>query len=258
MKLKLKSIFTACCLLSLPLMADDQGLLIAQKMDQADTGWGDEIVSSNMVLRSPDGKEVTRVIQNRSLEVAGDGDKSVILFDRPRDVKGTVFLSHSHKSGDDDQWLFIPALKRVKRISSSNRAGPFMGSEFAYEDVSSEEVERYSYRLEGEDKCAEQLDCYLLIRVPKDESSGYSKQRVYLDKIHYRIHKIEYYDRKNSLLKTLVRSDYEQIDRFWRANKWSMLNHQTGKSTHIEWYGRVLGSGLKVTNFNAGALTRIR
>ncbi|HIN59600.1 MAG TPA: outer membrane lipoprotein-sorting protein, partial [Gammaproteobacteria bacterium] len=77
----------------------------------------------------------------RSLEVAGDGDKSLTIFSYPADIKGTVFLSHTHPTRPDEQWLYLPALKRIKRISSSNKSGPFMGSEFAYEDLASQEIE---------------------------------------------------------------------------------------------------------------------
>lgn len=256
--MKTHFVFAIIAFFSCQSFAQDQGLEVARKIDLADTGWGDEVVSSHMILRNTNGKEVVRTLQNRSLEVPGDGDKSIVLFDNPRDVKGTVFLSHGRKTGNDDQWLFIPALKRVKRISSSNRAGPFMGSEFAYEDVSSEEIERYTYRLLADQPCATFPTCFVLERVPVDKNSGYSKQLVYVDKEHYRIHKIEYYDRKQYQLKTLVRSNYQQFDRFWRAESWLMTNHQSGKSTQINWFDRQLGSGLKSTHFSASALSRIR
>ena len=247
-----------CALISIDLKAQDAALAIAQKMDLADTGWKDEIVSSDMILRSSDGVEITRTLKNRLFEVAQDGDKSAVIFERPMDVKGTVFLNHSHKTGNDDQWLYMPALNRVKRITSSNRAGPFMGSEFAYEDLSSDEVERFTYELLDDLVCAEQLKCYRLVRFPTNKNSGYSKQVVYLDQKHFRIHKIEYYDRKNSHQKTLTRSNYQRYGDFWRAENWEMKNIQTGKSTIINWYDRQLGTGLKNTHFAPNRLERIR
>ncbi len=78
--------------------------------------------------------------------MSDDGDKSLFVFDEPRDVQGTAFLIHAHREDADDQWLYLPALKRVKRISSANRSGSFMGSEFAYEDMTAQEVEKFTYR----------------------------------------------------------------------------------------------------------------
>lgn len=256
--MKASLIFILFVLFASAALAENEGLALAKKIDFANTGWGDEVVSSNMILRSANGQEVVRTMQNRFLEVPDDGDKSIVLFDNPRDVKGTVFLSHGHRSGNDDQWLFIPALKRVKRISSGNRAGPFMGSEFAYEDIGSDEIPRYTYQRLEDKPCAELSTCYVLKRIPVDEKSGYSRQIVYADKSHLRIHKIDYYDRKQSHLKTLQRIDYAQYDRFWRAEKWIMTNHQNGKSTQINWFDRELGSGLNASQFSSAALSRIR
>ena len=132
-------------LLSLPFnllaqTAEERGLEIAVEADRRDTGFHDSQASMRMILRNKRGDESTREIRVRTLEQLDDGDKSLTIFDRPADVRGTNFLTFTHKTGPDDQWLYLPALKRVKRISSRNKSGPFMGSEFAYEDISSQEV----------------------------------------------------------------------------------------------------------------------
>ncbi len=80
-----------------------------------------------MVLRNKQGEESVREIRIKNLEMENDGDKSLTVFDKPRDVKGTAFLSFSHPVGADDQWLYLPALKRVKRIASRNKSGPLWG-----------------------------------------------------------------------------------------------------------------------------------
>ncbi len=124
----------------------EKGLAIATEADLRNQGFGDSTADMLMTLRNKHGQESTRQIRARTLEVKDDGDKSLSIFDTPRDVKGTAFLTFSHKRGDDDQWLYLPALKRVKRISSRNKSGSFMGSEFAYEDIASQEIEKYSYK----------------------------------------------------------------------------------------------------------------
>jgi len=239
--------------------ADQQkGLEIAKKVNAADTGWKDEQLTAVMTLRSKNGIEVSRIIRSKFLEVDGDGDMSLTIFDKPADIKGTVFLTYTHKKGNDDQWLFLPALKRVKRISSSNRSGPFMGSEFAFEDITSEEVERYTYNFLKEGKCGENLRCYIYERFPVDKNSGYSKQIIYVDKEHLRVHKIEYFDRKNDHQKTLKQTGYKKFGHFWRASKWTMVNHLRGKSTIIEWNDRQFGVGLTSEDFNKNAMKRHR
>ena len=125
---------------------EEKGLAIIVEADKKDTGWGDATADMTMILKNKQGQESNRSIRIRMLEVLDDGDKSLTIFDSPKDIKGTAFLSHTHSLTADDQWLFLPALKRVKRIASANKSGPFVGSEFAYEDLTSQEVEKYTYK----------------------------------------------------------------------------------------------------------------
>lgn len=250
-----------CSLLALPLYAEtpeEKGLAIAQEADRRDSGYHDYRAEMTMLLRNKQGEESLRHMRTESLEVANDGDKSLIVFDRPPDVKGTALLTYSHKQGDDDQWLYLPALARVKRISSSNKSGPFMGSEFAYEDLSSQEVEKYTYRYLRE----EELDGKMMFvseRYPVDSGSGYTRQVTWVDTEEYRPYKIEFYDRKESLLKTLVFRKYEQyLGRFWRAHEMYMENHQTGKSTLLTWEDYQFQVGLGDSDFTRNSLKRTR
>ena len=120
------------------------------------------------------------------MEVPGDGDKSMSIFDKPRDIKGTAVLTWTHSLEADDQWLYLPALKRVKRISSKNKSGPFMGSEFAYEDIASQEVDKYeSFYVRDENLNG--VDCYVLERIPQYKYSGYTRLEVWFDKEYYRL-----------------------------------------------------------------------
>ena len=238
--------------------AEEKGLEIATQRKQHDQGWGDSQAEMLMTLRNKSGHESIRTIRSRSLEIDNDGDKGLTIFDRPRDVKGTVFLSFSHPLGNDEQWLYLPALKRVKRISSKNKSGPFMGSEFSFEDLSSFEIEKYSYKYLGEDACGS-LNCYKIENIPLYKHSGYTKIIAWVDDKEYRVHKAEYYDRKKSLLKTLNFLDYQQYNgKYWRADQYLMVNHQTGKSTQLDWKNYVLSSGLSEKDFNKNAMKRIR
>lgn len=237
---------------------EQRGLEIATEADRRDTGFGDNTAELTMTLRNRHGQESTRYMRNRTLEVEGDGDKSLVIFDQPRDIKGTAFLSFTHQAGPDDQWLYLPALKRVKRIASNNKSGPFMGSEFAYEDISSQEVEKYTYKYVGEET-VEGVATYVIERYPVDSKSGYTRQVVWYDQAEYRIQKIDFYDRKDDLLKTLTYHDYQQhLNQYWRANEMQMVNHQTGKSTVLQWTNYAFQTGLTDRDFDQNSLKRIR
>jgi len=244
---------------SFALSAEEQkGLDISIEAKKRDLGWQDSTADMQMLLRNKQGQESIREIKMKSLEVDNDGDKSLTIFNKPRDVKGTAFLSFSHPVDADDQWLFLPALKRVKRISSGNKSGPFMGSEFAFEDLSSFEVEKYSYKYLGVED-VNGLTNFKVEQYPVDENSGYTRRIVWLDTLEYRTNKINFYDRKNSLLKTLTFSDYKQyLAKHWRADKQEMINHQNGKSTELKWSNYDFKTGLSDSDFNRNSLKRAR
>ncbi|MEM7051563.1 MAG: outer membrane lipoprotein-sorting protein [Acidobacteriota bacterium] len=238
--------------------AAERGLEIAREAELRDTGFGDFKADLRMVLRNRQGQESTRSLRTRVLEQENDGDKSLVIFDHPRDVKGTAFLTFSHTTGNDDQWLYLPALKRVKRISSSNKSGPFMGSEFAYEDISSQEVEEYTYSFLREEELDGQAS-FVIERVPVDKKSGYTRQEVWIDQAEYRTLKVVFYDRKGALLKTLVQSDFEQfLEQYWRPGKMSVENHQTGKSTDLLWSNFEFRNGYQDGDFDRASLARAR
>ena len=236
--------------------AAKRGLEIATAADRRDSGWRFLSSDMEMILRNRAGRESRRKISTRQLEVIGDGDKTLSLFHEPRDVGGTAMLTFSHGLKPDDQWLYLPALKRIKRISSRNRSGPFMGSEFAFEDLSSQELDKYRYRFLREETCGS-WQCYVIQRVPQYKNSGYTRQIVWLDQKEYRTMRIEYYDRKDVLLKTLTFVDYAQYKgNFWRADRMEMINHQTGKSTILLWHNYDFETPLNSGDFNKSALKR--
>lgn len=238
--------------------AAEKGLRIAEEMDRRDTGWNDQQAAMEMILRNRYGQESRRQIRTKNLEVDGDGDKGLTIFDHPRDVKGTVFLSYTHALRADDQWLYLPALKRVKRISSRNKSGPFMGSEFAYEDLTSQEVPKYSYRWLRDEKL-DGRDTFVIERKPAYKYSGYTRMDTWVDQAIWRPLKIEFYDRKNSKLKTLTFIDYQSyLGQYWRPNQMKMVNHQTGKSTTLNWSNYRFKTGLTQRDFDRNSLKRAR
>lgn len=252
-----------CCslgLASLPLLADDggKGLTVAQERKQRDEGWVDSESKSTMVLRNAQGAESKRELRVLNLEVENDGDKGLTIFDEPKDVRGTAFLNHSHVGKPDDQWLYLPAVKRVKRIASRNKSGPFMGSEFAYEDLSSFELEKFKFTY-LRDETVMGLPAFVVEQIPTDEFSGYSKSIAWIDQKDYKVLQVEFYDKKNSLLKTLQMHDYQlYLEKFWRPMKMTMVNHQTGKSTDLVVHEILFGKGRTAADFDTNALMRVK
>ncbi|NOZ09430.1 MAG: outer membrane lipoprotein-sorting protein [Gammaproteobacteria bacterium] len=251
-------------LLTLPLhsanakTAEEKGLAIAIEADRRDTGWISQTANMKMELRNKQGQTSIRKIRSRTLEVQGDGDKGLSIFDTPADVKGTAFLSYTHATTADDQWLYLPALKRVKRIASANKSGPFMGSEFAYEDITSQEVARYTYKYLQDEKI-EDRDTMVIERYPTYKNSGYTRQIVWIDKKMWQPIKVEFYDRKNARLKTLTFHNYQQyLGQYWRPERMEMVNHQSGKATTLTWSNYKFKTGLTDRDFDKNSLKRIR
>ena len=239
---------------------DEQGFAIAARSDRTDVGFGDSVVALKMVLHNAAGQEATRALSIKTLEKPDEtvGDKSLVLFETPRDIEGTALLSHAKILDPDDQWLFLPALKRVKRISSSNKSGPFVGSEFAFEDFTAIELNKFDYQFIGVESCGE-LQCDVLERQPRYENSGYTKQIAWVDQTDYQIRKVEFYDRRGDLLKVLALEDYRRYENgVWRAHLLSMSNVQTNKQTELVYDDYRFSTGLSKSDFVPGRLSRLR
>lgn len=238
--------------------ASEKGLRIANEMDQQESGFIDSIAELSMELKNKQGDTSLRELRLKTLEVNGDGDKSLSIFDTPKDIKGTAFLTFSHSHKPDEQWLYLPSLKRVKKISSRNKSGPFMGSEFAFEDMASQEVNKYTYKY-LRDETVNDAECYVIERYPTYKNSGYKRLMSWINKKDLRPEKIVFYDRKNSKLKTLTFSQYKKyLGRYWRADHMQMENHITGKSTTLSWKSYQFKTGLKPRDFSRNSLKRAR
>lgn len=242
--------------------SERQGYEIAMRSDNSDNGFGDSRVEARMVLRNAAGQETSRELSFQTLERADNtvGDKSVVVFHTPADVEGTALLSHARILEPDDQWLYLPALARVRRISSANKSGPFVGSEFAFEDFTAVELNKYehNYVSSGDIEVGgETMAVDIVERFPRYENSGYSRQVSYIDQDVYQIRRIEFFDRRGDLLKTLDLADYREYgDGIWRAHALTMTNHQTGKSTELVYSDYEFGVGLSDNDFVRGVLER--
>lgn len=252
--------------LALPVLAqaqtpEEKGREIAERGAEREEGYGDSLASGEMILRDAGGQESRRRFRSSSLEMTEDGDRTLMVFEWPGDIEGTALLTHAHVEGDDDQWLYLPALKRVKRISSSNKSGSFVGSEFSYEDLVPAEVEKFTYLWLRDEPCPTDPDlaCHVYERRAVDQSSGYSREVIWRDQDAYRIQRTDYYDRRDALLKTLTTDGYQLYnERYWRPDSMLMQNLLTGKSTLMLWSDYRFSTGLDENDFTTRALERSR
>lgn len=233
--------------------AERRGLEIAQAADKANQGFASERATLSMDLVNAYGDVSKRKVAIETLEGTTDGDRSRVIFDWPPDVKGTKLLTWTHKQREDDQWLYLPAIKRTRRISGANKTGSFMGSELAYEDLASAEVERFGYRFVDE-PTLDGRATFRIERFPRDATSGYAREVVWMDKEYQNPLRIDFYDRRQALLKTAKFADYKRYDRFWRPATITFENVQTKKKTILTFDNRQLGAKLAPQTFDSARL----
>lgn len=163
----------------------------------------------------------------------GTEKKTVMVFLQPADVKGAGYLSYSYKnsSKQDDRWLYMPALKKPRRITGSGSGDYFMGTDFTYDDISGHKVEDFNHTLLGE-QTIENKKCWKIESVPV-EKSIYSKYISWVDQDSLVQVKAEFYDKQSELQKVLTVEELEKIDGYWIAKKFKMDNLQKKHTTVI-------------------------
>ena len=239
----------------------DEGERIFAEVSRRDRGYGDQQASVSMQLKRKSGSTATRLMDIATLEVPNDGTRTMVTFNSPLDVKGTKVLTYSREAntpGNDEQWIFLPAFKRVKQISEANKATSFMGSEFTYEDINSLNVQlqEFSYRF-VKSEVLDGTSCAVIERVPRYARSGYKRQLAWIDQSRFIVLKVEYYDQRDALQKTLTLGKFQQyLDSFWRAGEMVMTNHQSGDVTALTWSNYRFRTGLAANDVSAAALKR--
>lgn len=229
------------------------GLEVASKSYEVMSGYGSSISKTTMILKNSNGDESVRKLEIKKLENS-QGDKSLIDFLYPMDIKDTKLLSYEIIGEDDQQWLFLPALKRIKTISSQNKSGSFMASEFSYEDISSQNYKNYTYPSDAKKVLKDGVEYFEIIRVPIDKNSGYSKQIVWIECSSYLARFGEYFDKQHRLLKKVGFLEYQKIDSIYRIKKINMINVQNGKQSMLIWEEDSINADLKENDFTKRVL----
>jgi len=158
---------------------------------------GTESLNTMLIVNEKGRERVRKVATITKLYDNGETEKKLIRFISPADVKGTGFLTFDYDEKDDDKWIYLPALRKTRRIISSENAKSFMGSEFSYADMTMPKLDDYTYRLMGEQKVFDE-DCYELEIIPVnsevEDENGFSKKIVYISKKNFTQRKAIYFD----------------------------------------------------------------
>jgi len=214
-------------------------LEVMEKMDNRDDGqtMGSDIT---MVLVNKKSQKRIRKIKTISKDYGKD-TKKIIFFLSPADVKNTAYMSFdwNDTAKEDDSWLYLPALKKVKRIASSDKSSAFMGSDFSYSDINGITIENWDYTFVKQSVMVEGSDTWVIQGVPKDskkkkviDETGYLKSLMWIRKDNFMVVKAKYWVKKGHKIKFLKASDIKKIDGIWTACKMTMITTAKGKVEH--------------------------
>jgi len=228
------------------------GTEIAQKAHDVEKGKTTH-AAVKMDLISKDGNVDSRVIEEWSTNDDADLTSTVMAFHSPASVANTRFLQIENNGRDDDKWIYLPALKRVRRIASSDGGKSFMGTDMTYDDMSSRDVEQDTHELMGEEKVAN-WNCYKVKGTAVDPSnSQYAYRITWFDKETFVPVKIEMYDKKEDLLKVMKVIDLKKVNGYWTPMDVKLSNVQTNHATEIKMiklvYDEPINPRLFTTNF---------
>jgi hypothetical protein len=195
---------------------------IAKKVDRRERG-KDAEVFLEMILIDKKDKVRRRKLKIFRKDYEGK-DKLLLKFLYPKDIKGTSFLVWEHKGRDNERFLYLPALGRIRRIATSQREENFAGSDFSYEDISGWKLEDYRYRLINEKELYQGRECFLLAYHSKDNDAKYPMIKVWIRKDNFVNVRSEYFNRRGELEKVFKVLDLKKIEGIWTPLKLLMEN----------------------------------
>ncbi len=230
-------------------------LQIMQKVYNRPTGKDMEATLTMTLINSQGEKRVRKIKQ--FIRDFGDVEKKIMFFISPADVKNTSFMnwSYDEEGKDDDQWIYLPALKKLKRISSDSKGDYFMGSDFTYDDLGDRKPSDDNHKILRTEK-VDGLDCYVIESVPKDEDYMYSKTISWIVKDRWYNIKKEFYDEDGEFLKTLNIKNVKNIKGYWIITKAEMDNVQKNHKTIMELSDVKIDTGIPASKFTQRMMKR--
>jgi outer membrane lipoprotein-sorting protein len=236
--------------------ADMSAYEIVKKSEDLLNQANDSKADMLMTLVNKKGKKRERKLSTYIKEGENDSSKSLLFFQSPADVKGTSFLVWSEPDKDDQQWLYLPALQRVRQISASGKGESFMGTEFTFFDMGSHDIDDYTYTLVKEADYDGQ-PCYVIEALPK-KVQFYNKVIVWIRKDNFIPAMADFYNTKDQYLKQGIFSDIKNIQGIDTPTHIEMHNRQNKRSTILELNNIVYDTGLKDDIFTQRYMKRGR
>ncbi len=235
---------------------------IAQRINARDEG---QAVSRNLTMEMIDRRGKKRLRETRGFrKYFGDEKRSVIFYLQPKNVKDTAFLTYDYPQAgvDDDQWLYLPAMRKVRRISASDRGDYFLGTDFTYEDIKLESkvsTADYTRKTIGEDE-VDGYHCYVVEALPIDEETakelGYGRVEQCVDDEIWMVRRSRFWDTRGKLLKTTNTTDVRQVQGIWTQHRIEVENHKTGHHTVFTFSEVDYAAGVRDRVFTQKALQR--
>ncbi|MFH2130007.1 MAG: outer membrane lipoprotein-sorting protein [bacterium] len=220
--------------------AELSALEVMRRVDQRDDG---ETSNSELTMILIDKNKNQRVRKLKGFRKDyGKDVKSISFFLSPADVRNTAFLSFEwdDETKEDDNWLYLPALRKVKRISSGNKKDSFMGSDFSYADMNGLKLSEWEYSFINESEQVEGFDCWVIEGIPKKEmrnkvidETGYLKSVSWVRKDIFMSVRAKLYVKKGNEIKYFTASDIVQIDSIWTAKKLTMKTTKRNRTDHM-------------------------
>jgi len=231
------------------------GLKVIENVYKRPTG-KDTQADLTMTLINSRGDKRVRKIKQFSKDF-GKMEKNIMFFTSPADVRNTSFMNWSYdKAGkDDDQWIYLPALKKVKRISSDSKSDYFMGSDFTYDDLGDQHPSEDSHKLLKEENVQGE-DCYVVESIPKEEEYMYSRTVTWIIKDKWIGLKKDFFDEDGELLKILTVKKYEKFSGYWTILQTEMHNVQKDHTTKMELKNVIIDSGIPDNKFTERMMKR--
>lgn len=257
--LKITLLLTAIIIISgnyMQLQAQElTGRDIVEKVYNLPSGQ-DQSSDLTMTLINKSGSERVRKIKQFTLDM-GDMEKSIMFFQSPADVKNTSFMSWTYddESKSDDQWIYLPALKKIKRISSDSKSDYFMGSDFTYDDLGDRKLNDDTHDLIGEETI-DGVEYYVVESIPKNEDYMYSRTKTWIRKDNFIGLKKEFYDEDEELLKVLKINKFEEVSGFLVITSSEMENVQRDHRTSMKLNNVEINSGIPDSKFTERMMVR--
>jgi len=250
---------TALCLAGPALAAPSAEDIM--KSDFLTSKVADSTQDASFHLINAQGQERIRETSGETKLIPGTTDnRRIVVFNAPADIRGTKTLLIEHSGGDDDIWIYLPAMKKVRRLVANNKKDSFVGTDFSYGDVIGYRVDEWNHTLLREETVAG-LDCWVIQSTPKSSKvagiSGYTKRVSWIDKRSYVAARTEIYDAQGAFLKRLTQDDIREVDP--KAHKWQAMrvtaeNVQTGHKTIIALKNFKANVGVSDAEFTPSAL----